>query len=221
MRIRFQSMLLLIFVALLSLVGAVAQMPDNGPGGERGPRGDRLGGTITAIQKDSLTIQGRDGNSYTVKFTDATRFRRNRADAHLSDFKVGDRVFVAGDKVDEHTYNARMIGGGDRMGAPMSPEDMVKMGLGTRFVVGEVTSIEDTKITVHRPDGVDQTIQVDENTSFKDNNGDSVTLADIKQGDQIGARGEMKDGVFTATTLRTGLQPPPGNAPAPQDKPKQ
>lgn len=198
-----------LFVALLALLaplGLLAQDQQPTMGGERGgARGDRLMGAITAINKDSLTIQDRDGASITVRLTPETRFRRNRQDARLSDFKVGDHVFIGGDRVDEHTWNARMVGGGDRMGPPTA-EEMVKMGLGTRFVVGEVKAIDGTNITVLRPDNVQQTFAVDENTSFRDREGESITLGDVKVGDQVGARGEMKGGTFVATTLRTGMQ---------------
>lgn len=203
---RIRIFLLVALLALLAPLGSFAQEQQPPMRGERdGARGDRLMGAITAIQKDSLTIQDRDGASITVRLTPDTRFRRNRQDAKLSDFKVGDHVFIAGDRVEDHTFTARMVGGGDRI-APPSPEEMVKMGLGTRFVVGEVKSIDGTNITVLRPDNVQQTFAVDENTSFRDREGESITLGDVKVGDQVGARGEMKGNTFVATTLRTGMQ---------------
>lgn len=217
-------------VALLVLLSpaflGAQDQPAEPPRAERGPRGDRLMGTITAIGADSLTLEARDGGSYTVRITPETRFRKDRAEAKLSDFKKGDLVFVGGERVDEHTFTARMVGsGGGRMGA-MSPEEMVKMGLGTRFVIGEVKAIEGTSVTVLRPDGVTQTITVDENTSFRDRNGESVTLADVKVGDRIGARGEVKGGGFVASVLRTGVpafgeRPAPGPHAPSEENPKQ
>lgn len=203
-----------VLIALFSPVFLCAQdQPAEPPRAERGPRGDRLMGTITAIGADSLTLEARDGASYTVRLTPQTRFRKDRAEAKLSDFKKGDLVFVGGQRVDEHTFTARIVGGGARMGA-MTPEEMVKMGLGTRFVIGEVKAIEGTSLTVLRPDGVTQTISVDENTSFRDRSGESVTLADVKVGDHIGARGDVKSGTFVASILRTGV-PAFGERPEP------
>jgi hypothetical protein len=118
----------------------------------------------------------------------------------------------------------------------IAPEEMVKMGLGTKFIAGEVKAVDETKITVLRPDGQTQTFEVDENTSFRDSKGDSATLADIKLGDRVMGRGDMKNGVFVPETLRFGTpQPgqgnmmrrypggPPANAPAapPTQQPEQ
>ena len=46
-----------------------------------------------------------------------------------------------------------------------------------------------TRITVLRVDQETQVVTVDENTSFRDRTGQSATLADIKPGDRIMARG--------------------------------
>ncbi|MGZ4855902.1 MAG: hypothetical protein ACXVKH_11870, partial [Candidatus Angelobacter sp.] len=57
--------------------------------------------------------------------------------------------------------------------------------------------------TILRPDGETQEIEVDENTSFK-KAGESVTLPDIKVGDFVRGRGELKDNVFTPKELIVG-----------------
>jgi hypothetical protein len=75
--------------------------------------------------------------------------------------------------------------------------------LGKSWVAGKVTGIDETKITIHRVDGVTQTIAVDENTSFRRRR-ESVTLADIKVGDNVSARGQVKDGTFVAAELGIG-----------------
>ncbi len=51
-------------------------------------------------------------------------------------------------------------------------------------------------------------IQADENTSFRNDKNESVTLADVKVGDRVMGRGDMKDGVFVPQTLRVGVQFP-------------
>ncbi|HTD54552.1 MAG TPA: hypothetical protein VK670_04170, partial [Silvibacterium sp.] len=60
-----------------------------------------------------------------------------------------------------------------------------------------------------RPDNVTQTIVVDENTSFRKRR-DSITLADIKIGDNISARGSLQNGNFLATVLAVGGPSGPG-----------
>jgi hypothetical protein len=160
-------------------------------------------GAITQIKGDTLTLEGREGKTETVKVSDATKYRREGQDAKLADFKVGDRVFVAGELKDG-VWTAQMVGSG-RAGGPgggramMNPEDM-----GKRFIVGEVTKIDETKLTVHRIDGQDQVIEVDETTSFRNDKRESITLADVKVGDKVMGRGEVKGGTFVPTMLNVG-----------------
>jgi len=175
----------------------------------------RVTGTIVSINGDQLVIKPESGDNVNVKLDSDIHFRKDRAEAKLSDFKVGDHVLAAGTQGSDKILNAKLLaggqmgqggmgGGGGMMGGPISPEEMVKMGLGTKFIAGEVKSIEETKLTIARPDGQTQTIEVDETTSFRDGKGDSSTLADIKVGDRVMGRGEMKNGVFVPQTLRFG-----------------
>jgi Domain of unknown function (DUF5666) len=204
----FQVRLLFLFLALTG-VAAVAQQgppPEGGAPteGARGPRrgmqgftGQGTAGNITAINGDTLTIKTISGTE-TVKTTADTMFRRDRESAKLSDFKVGDTVFVAGDKSND-TWTARIVA--MRSGPGMfNPED-----LGKKFILGEVTKIDGTKITVKRPDSVEQTIEVDDDTSFRNSHRESVTLADVKVGDHVGGRGSVKAGTFVASVLTVGL----------------
>jgi len=78
--------------------------------------------------------------------------------------------------------------------------------LGKKFIVGEVKAIHETRLTIARPDGQTQEIEVDENTSFK-KGGESITLPDIKVGDFVMGRGELKENVFVPKELTVGRQP--------------
>ncbi len=55
-------------------------------------------------------------------------------------------------------------------------------------------------------------IAVDENTSLRQRR-DSITLADIKPGEQLRAEGAVKDGVFLATTVNAMVPPNPADRP--------
>jgi hypothetical protein len=93
----------------------------------------------------------------------------------------------------------------------------MREGLGKQFIAGEIKAIEGTTLTILRVDGQTQTIQVDENTSFR-KQGESITLADFKPGDHVHGRGELKNGTFFAAVLNSGDPPQmgmphPGNAP--------
>ena len=172
---------------------------------------DRVMGTIVSVSSDNLVLKPENGNQVTVNVGKDTRIRKNRQEVKLSDFKAGDHVMAFGKfGSDKTTLSAAGIMGGEMRGfgpggAPPSIEEMQKMGLGTKFIAGEVKDINETKLTILRPDGQTQTIEVDENTSFHTGHGgESGTLADIKVGDHVTGRGEMKNGVFVPQNLRVG-----------------
>jgi hypothetical protein len=165
-----------------------------------GHRGPGVAGTIAAIDANTITVKTRDGQTAQVTVNDKTEYRKDRATVKLSDFKVGDMVFVRGEKTGDHTWQAAAVASrsGDRGGA-----DDFREGMGKQFIAGEIKSIDGTQLTVQRPDGVAQTISVDENTSFR-KDGESITLADLKPGDHVFGRGELKNGVFVPATLNLG-----------------
>ncbi len=210
------------FLSAYLLVSAAQDQAGQGSSGSRLVTGTRISGTIDSIQPGSMVIKTDDGKTVTVQITSDTRFRKNREEAKLSDFAKGDHVFVGGQSgSDPGTMMARFVGsgmgpGGPGAGGPPSIEQMQRMGLGTKFIAGEVKAIEETKLTILRPDGQTQVIQADENTSFQNERRESVTLADIKVGDHVMGRGEMKNGIFVPTTLRVGMPHPPGSQPEQQ-----
>lgn len=198
---------------------APSQRP-NGPPAQGDRRGPRVGGSILAISSDSITLKAFDGRTVTVKLTESTRYRKDQQDAKLSDFKVGDMVMARGEKTGEDTFTASAVMTRSGAGMTASREQMKEM-MGKKIIAGEIKSIDGLKLTILRPDGETQTIAVDESTSFR-KQGESITLADIKPGDHVFGRGELKDGVFVPSTLNVG-QPgmrigeiPPGPPPAEQ-----
>ena len=202
---------------------------------------DRVMGSIVSVGSDNIVLKPENGQQVTVKVGSETRIRKNRQEVSLSDFKVGEHAMAFGKfGSDKTTLTAAGIMGGEMRGfgpggAPPSIEEMQKMGLGTKFIAGEVKEINETKLTILRPDGQTQTIEVNENTSFHTGKaGESGTLADIKVGDHVTGRGEMKDGVFVPQNLRVGgpegmrggpgdhmhNSAPPQGAPPTQEQPK-
>ena len=176
--------------------GGMAQGMGHGPG----HRGGGLAGTITAVSADSITIKTTDNKTAQVNVTSNTQFRKDRQSAKFSDFKVGDEIFVRGTQTGEGQWQAEVIAA--RPAGGFRGEGM-REGMGKQFIVGEVKSIDGTQLTIARPDGVTQTISVDENTSFR-KQGESVTLADIKPGDHVFGRGALKNEVFVPAVLNVG-----------------
>jgi hypothetical protein len=181
--------------------GGEAQSHPNPRGGEGRFQG--VAGTITAIDKNQLTLKTLDDKTVIVNLSADTHYRKDRQPASLADFKVGDMVMVGGDPAGENAWNARFVG--TRSGAGQQ----MREGLGKRFIAGELKSIDGTRLTILRVDGETQTIEVDENTSFRKHH-ESITLADFKPGDHVFGRGELKNGTFVAEVLNVGDLPPMG-----------
>jgi hypothetical protein len=157
-----------------------------------------MGGTITAISGNTITIKTMDGNTSQVNVTDQTRFRKDRQEAKLADLKVGDTIMVRGQQ-NNGVWQAEMVA----LPPAGFQSGNMREGLGKRFIVGQIKSIDGMQVEIARPDGLTQTITVDENTSFKKDN-QSVTLGDLKAGDHVFGRGEMKNDVFVAAELNSG-----------------
>ncbi|MBZ5566624.1 MAG: DUF5666 domain-containing protein [Acidobacteriia bacterium] len=167
-------------------------------------RGMRQGvaGAIAEIKPDGFTVKTMDGKTVTVKVTADTRFSKDRQPAKLADFKPGDVVMVGGEPAGTDTWTARFVG--SRQGMGQGNMQALREGMGKQFIAGEVKAIDGTKLTIARVDGETQTIQVDENTSFRKGR-ESITLPDIKAGDKVFGRGAVNSaGVFVPTMLNVG-----------------
>jgi Domain of unknown function (DUF5666) len=233
----------LLFAAILGcFVTSFAQPQDRG--GRSFPPGETVAGKVTSISKDSLAVDPLMGGSpVTVKVADTTRVIKDRQPVKFEGIKTGDVVLVRGD-LNGAVITARVVnvvdpqmvermqqsgaGGGFGMGAGrgagagLSREDW-----GKKFIAGEVKAINETRLTIARPDGQTLDIEVDENTSFKRGN-ESITFPEIKVGDFVRGAGELKNNVFVPRELVVGrlqmrmMPGGPENTPqqnAPPDKP--
>ncbi len=136
--------------------------------------------------------------------------RRNNDDADLerqmpttiksTEIKVGD-IITAGGEVDvaAKSLGAIMIMQIDAERAKQLRE--IQANYGKTWLAGRITAIDGTRITIEGMlDHSNHSIEVDENTSFRERR-ESVTLADVKPGQQLRAEGGMKDGSFRATVI--------------------
>lgn len=170
----------------------------------QGPREGRGGlfGKITSIGNGTIELAKPDGTTATVRITDKTQFRKDRQEAKLADFKVGDLVMVRVEDNGDQGLTALLIvsrtgAGGPGMGGPGGGNMMMMGGgeLGKDYVFGEVKSVDAPKITVLRPDNVTQTLELNEETSLRKGR-ESVTMADIQPGDHVFIRGGVQNNVF-------------------------
>ncbi len=231
MRMDILAAIAVVTVALFGTVPAQEAPPAFSSGQERPSRGMGVGGQITAIEGTTITLQTFHGETAKVKITSSTRFMKDREEAKISDFKVGDRVFAAGEQGKDGVWTAQALrarsgepgaGRGGMGGGQAKPEDN-----GKSYILGVVTKISGTQLTVKKPDNAEQVIEADDDTSFRNERRESVTLADVKVGDFVRGQGEVKNGVFVPIELiagkprgpRMGAMAPPDGAPHSQVAP--
>jgi hypothetical protein len=214
----------ILMLASLGSLGAMTVVAQEGQGsGDRGGAfagGQMVRGTVTAAAADHLTVKTDAGEVYQVAISANTRVMKDRQPLKIADIKVGDGAGAMG-VLDAPTKTIHAV-----FVTVMGAEQMKKMkeDLGKVFITGKVTAIDDVNLTVMRPDGVSQVIEVDEGTSFKRGGrgmvsmmngsgpvparpegtaagGESITLADVKVGDTVVGPGALKNGVFVPTQL--------------------
>jgi hypothetical protein len=188
--------------------------------------GQMVRGTVTATAADHLTVKTEAGEIYQVALSANTRLTRDRQPVKVADIKVGDGVGAMGVlDAGTKTVHAVFVGVMDAEQVKKARE-----GMGKVYITGKVTAVDmdGLKLTVMRPDGVSQVIGVDDGTSFKrggrgmaamvsgsgvvdastaggrgagGGGGESITFADVKVGDGVAGRGELKNGLFVPTEL--------------------
>jgi hypothetical protein len=196
-------------------------------------------GTVTEAGPDHYTIKTQTGETYTVHFSANTRVikqpaqRMNQSgnpggnqgsemrtppqEIKSSDVKVGDVIAAAG----EVDPGAKSVGAMTVI--KLDPEHAREMremqaNFGKTWLVGKVTEIKDTKITLQSPvDNAPHTIVADENTLFRKRR-EPITLADVQVGDNIRVEGAVKEGVFVASAV-TAMGPPVTGGPVPRPGP--
>lgn len=175
----------------------------------------RIVGTVTAATAEQLTVKTELGEVYRIAVTSNTRYVKDRQPAQWGSIHVGDSVGAMGvGDASAKTLHAAVV-----MIVDAEQAKKAREGLGKVYIVGKITGIDEVKITVLRPDGVSQVIEVDEGTSFRRGmrgmggfggmsggpgaaaSGESITLADVKVGDAVMAQGALKGGVFVPTVL--------------------
>ncbi len=229
--------------------------------GQRGPganRGRGIRGTVVATAGPNVTVKTDTGETWTVVSTDNTRINIDRQPVKVADLKAGDEVMAMGvPDADKHEIHAMFIAG-----ASAAQVAKLKADLGKTYIAGKVTAINDTKITVLRPDKVSQTIALDDSSSLKRggrlpaefttlgvgggfggngggggrranggggqggqpnetsggnpnsaSDGESITLADVKVGDNLAGLGSLKAGTFVPTELHVNTPRPRGQRP--------
>jgi hypothetical protein len=159
------------------------------------PGGGREGGGRRQQQADADSPDAGNGNG-----AGSGGDRAQPQPLKPTDIKIGDMI-TAGGELDATTKSIGAI-----FILQLDPERAkqaraMQANFGKTWLAGRITGIDGTKITIEGiSDHAPHAIVVDENTSFHKRR-DSITLADIKPGDQLRAEGAVKDGAFLATTV--------------------
>ena len=151
----------LVLGGLLCVGSAWAQGGSGEPAVAMGGRG--VQGTVTAVAGDKLTLKTENGQVFQVVTTPNTTVRRGREPMKLAEVHAGDGVGAMGEiDAPNKTVHALYL-------FVVDAEQLKKAreSLGKTTIAGKITAIDELKLTVLRPDGVSQTIAVDEDTSFK------------------------------------------------------
>src|ERR1700679_2265021 len=115
------------------------QSPPSAQGSHRnGQRPPGLAGTITAIDAHPITLKTRDGQTAQVAIDDKTQYRKGREPATFSILKVGDMIFVRGEKTGENAWRAAVVATLRQDDGPVG--DFAE-GMGKRFIAGEIKSV--------------------------------------------------------------------------------
>ena len=147
----------------LAAVAAAQATPAPGDKPDEGTRGEwkrpDVVGQITAINGRIFTIKNREGHDVTVTLTDSTKLMKDRKPSKIADYKIGDMAMVRGHSTGTDTWEAEFLGsrsGGAEGGPGGGPGGFGQggfgQGMGTKFIAGEIKSIDGTHLTIARPD---------------------------------------------------------------------
>lgn len=169
------------------------------------PRRLPVFGKITTLNDRSIEITNVNGENVTIKLTDKTEYRKDRQPAKRSDFKVGDIILVRGQENADHSWTAQVIAARSMNGAAGPGRERGELQrevgtLGKDFVAGEIKSVDAPKLVVMRTDNVQQTMELNEDTSLRKGR-EAITMADIQPGDHLFARGGLENSVFVPKTV--------------------
>ncbi len=164
-------------------------------------RGNRVFGTIQSVSAGSFVVTGRDGKSYTVKTTTATKVL-TQASARLADVKAGDMVRVVAQKASDGTLTAQAVqaapaglgyAGPGRGGVRDS-------GSGRVFVAGSVAGVSGSSLSVAAGAGAATTVTVP--ASARISKLTVVPVTSLAAGAHVAAMGTLNaDGSFSAATV--------------------
>jgi preprotein translocase subunit YajC len=155
--------------------------------------GPSLMGTVTAVNGQTLTVKaGSTGSVYTVDAS-AAKIRKGDDTQALSGISVGDSVFVQGAISGTSVVATLIVETKSVATKPTIKEDM-------SGVVGKVTAISGSTITIKAKNDVAYTVNASNAKIWKNKN-NAAALADVKVGDTVIVQGAISGTSVTATNI--------------------
>jgi hypothetical protein len=173
-------------------LAAPGRVGEAGAGGLRGRGFGRFlgpGGTITAVSSTRLTLQTPGGSTVTVTLTPSTAYYRDADKAAFSDLKVGQRVRV---QVTD-PLAATLTAGAVQIVLPQ--------------LVGTVTAVNGSTITITDPGGFTRTIHTSSSTSYT-SDGQRASASAVTKGKLIRAAGTIAQGGTDLNASRVDVVTP-------------
>jgi hypothetical protein len=156
-------------------------------------------GVVSRVSGSSVFLKTQNGTLYQVETGPNTHFVRKGEAATGNTAHPGDTVLAGGElDAKKHTLGAVFV-------AVVNPEELAELDQrrgqwGKTWLAGTVTAKNGTSLVVKRPDGVIDTVTVDEDTSFRKKH-QSITLPDVQVGDGMTATGVQGKAGFAAKVL--------------------
>ena len=207
-----------------------AQQGDDQASGRRAFAGmQRATGEVTAVNGATVSLKTDAGDTLQVVTTDNTRIMKGRGMAiKIADVKVGDGATAAGNlDAATKTLHAAILFVVDAAQVKAMKDNLGKTYITGKVTA---IDLDNARMTVERPDKVSQVIGFDDSTSFHRGRGrggagggmgamggggagggagapaaadagESITLADVKVGDNVTGQGSVKGGTFVPTQM--------------------
>ncbi len=156
-------------------------------------------GVVDRVASGSVYVKVRSGTVYQVETGANTHFVKKGAATTADPARPGDSV-LAGGELDEkkHTLGAIFVAVVDA--AELAELDQRRGQWGKTWLAGTVTAKRGTELIIQRPDGVVNTVTVDEDTSFRKQH-QSITYPDVQVGDGMTATGVQDKNNFVVKVL--------------------
>jgi hypothetical protein len=216
--------------------------------------GRMVRGTISAVENGKITLKTEQGDVYQVALTPNTRLVKGRDPVKIADVHVGDGIGAMGElDVPNKTVHALFVSvvdaaklkemrdslGKTWIAGKVTAIDDLKLTILRSDKVSQVIAVDEDTSFRRGGRGMQQFMRGDSvmpvpqgegrpggGQGPPSGGGESITLADVKVGDNIGGQGSLKNGVFVPTQLvvadpnarrrRPGDQTVPNAAPEPK-----